>query len=89
MGQTGKLRAQSRPRSSPSGPSSKHRVDGRQFGIAGSEAHAVAEAVDRGTAKEGCRQSVGPAPHPDLPPIFSQRASSPMTIERSADLHMS
>jgi hypothetical protein len=26
---------------------------------------------------------------PDRPPVFSQRATSPMVIERSADLHMS
>jgi len=26
---------------------------------------------------------------PDLPPDFSHRANSPMTIARSADLHMS
>ncbi len=46
----------------------------------------------RGVSSRGVSQSSANSDRryvPDLPPVFSHRTKSPMTMERSADLHMS
>ena len=77
------------PKTSPSWP--RGAVDGSVCAEPGARAGlgGLPDAGADGGSDRPMNQRAGRRQVPELPPVFSHRASSPMLMERSADLHMS